>query len=217
VNLVILIDFDGTILYFDTSVVILQKFAKEDWKIFDDQLERGEISLEECIQKQFSTVRVGKTRMLNELESLISARPGFEKLVHECIVDQIPLVIVSAGLDFVIEHFLKLNGWQGSLKVQAPKVRFIGDKVKFTFPELLDKTSVDFKQDLVRQYKKQGSRVIYIGDGMGDLHAAQDSDFAFAIKGSKLAELLKKSKILHEEIADFQRVVEAIKGSTLQK
>jgi 2-hydroxy-3-keto-5-methylthiopentenyl-1-phosphate phosphatase len=55
---------------------------------------------------------------------------------------------------------------------------------------------------------------MYIGDGIGDYHAAGDSDFAFAIKGSKLAELLKKSKTPHEEITDFLQVVEAIKRLT---
>ena len=210
-NFVILTDFDGTILCLDTSVVILQKFAGEGWEIFDEQLERGEISLEECLQKQFSTVRATKTQMLNELESVVSMRPSFESLVQLATVDHIPLVIVSAGLDFVIERFLKLNDWQGLLEVQAPKVRFTNEGVKFTFPKLLNKTSVDFKQDLVRQHKRQGSRVIYIGDGIGDHHAARDSDFAFAIKDSKLAELLKKSKTPHEEITDFLQVVEAIK------
>jgi 2-hydroxy-3-keto-5-methylthiopentenyl-1-phosphate phosphatase len=192
-------------------VVILQKFAGEGWEIFDEQLERGEISLEECLQKQFSTVRIGKAHMLDELESAMSMRLGFEKLVHLSTVDHIPLMIVSAGLDFVIDRFLKLNDWQGLLEVQAPKVRFANKGVEFTFPKLHDETSIDFKQDLVRQHKRQGSRVIYIGDGIGDYHAARDSDLAFAIKDSKLAELLKKSKTPHEEITDFLQAVEAIK------
>ena len=52
--------------------------------------------------------------------------------------------------------------------------------------------------------------VAYIGDGLADYHAARNADFSFAIKGSKLAELLKRDGIPHKEISDFQEVVEII-------
>ncbi len=216
-SIVVLTDFDGTVLHIDTSVVILEKFAEENWRIYDEQLERGEISLQECIQRQFSTVRVSKVRILKETEGAMSTRPNFKALVQQCITDEIPFEIVSAGLDFVIEHFLEHNGWQRSLKVHAPKAKCTGRGIKFTFPKLLDKSSIDFKQDIVRHYRRQGRRVIYIGDGIGDYHAAQDADLVFAIKNSKLAEMLKKSKIPHTEISDSQEVVEALKRSTLPK
>ena len=210
-NIVVLCDFDGTALNIDTCVFILEKFAEGEWRIFDEQLEKGEIKLEECLRKQFSTVRVPKKLILEEIEQVAFFRPNFEKMVEYCRAHKIRIILVSAGLDFVIKHFLELEGWHELVEVYAPKARCTLNGVKFTFPKLFNKTSVSFKDDLVRYYKKQGKRIIYIGDGLADYNAARNADFPFAIHGSKLAELLTKDEIMHEEIGDFQEVVEAIK------
>jgi len=209
-SLVVLCDFDGTVVDIDTSVFVLTRFAEEDWRTFDGQLERGKITLGECLRKQFSTVRATKTRILKEIENVPSVRPNFEKLAEFCKTKGIPLMIVSAGLDFVINHFLEQKGWQKLVTVYAPKARITAKGIKFTFPKLLDKASVSFKDDLVRYYKKQGKTTIYIGDGFADFNAAKNADFSFAIEDSKLAELLKNDGIPHKEISDFQEVVKAI-------
>jgi 2-hydroxy-3-keto-5-methylthiopentenyl-1-phosphate phosphatase len=217
VNLAVLTDFDGTIIYVDTSVIVLKKFAEEDWSVFDRQLERGEITLEECLRKQFSTVKVSRQRILEATEQFMSFRPGFENLVEQCNTNNVPLVIVSAGLNFVIEHFLQQNGWQGLVMVHAPKAKCTVDGVKFSFPKLLDTTSLDFKQDMVKHYRRLGNKVMYVGDGIGDYHAATDADFLFAIKSSKLAEMLSVSKIPHEETTSFTAIVQAIERSGSRK
>lgn len=209
-SLVVLCDFDGTVIDIDTSVFVLTRFAKEDWRIFDEQFEKGEITLEECLEKQFYTVRTTRTRILKEIETVPSVRPSFEKLAQFCKTQRIPLVIVSAGLDFVIKHFVKQKDWNELVKIYAPKARVTSKGIKFTFPKLFDKASVSFKDDLVRYYKKRGKKTVYIGDGFADFNAARNADFSFAIKGSRLAELLRNDGILHEEISDFQEVVEAL-------
>lgn len=210
VNIVVLSDFDGTIVNIDTAVVVLTHFAEENWRIFDEQLEKGEITLEECLQKQFSTVRTSQTRILKEIETVPSLRPNFGKLAQFCKTQRIPLVIVSAGLDFVINHFLEQKGLEKLVEVYAPKARITATGIKFTFPKLLDKASVSFKDDLVRYYKKQGKKTVYIGDGFADLNAARNADLSFAIKDSKLAELLRNDGIPHKEISDFLEVMEAL-------
>jgi len=209
-SLVILCDFDGTVVDINTCVFTLDKFAEGEWRIFDEQLERGEITLEQCLQKQFSTVRAPEKKILKELEPATSPRPNFEKLFGYCRAHGVPLVIVSAGMDFVIKHFLQLSGWDKLIEVYAPQAKCTADGIKFTFPKLRDKMSVNFKDDLVRYYKKQGKKVVYIGDGLPDYPSAKSADFAFAIKGSKLAELLKKNRIPCKEIGDFQEVVDIL-------
>jgi len=150
-------------------------------------------------------------RILKEIEHVASLRTNFEKLVEFCTTTKIPLILVSAGLDFVIKRFLEKNGWRRSVEVYAPKARFTAKGIQFAFPKLFDKPSVSFKDDLVRYYKKQSKKVIYVGDGLADHHAAENADLSFAIKGSRLAELLRQKGIPHKEISDFEEVVEAIK------
>lgn len=209
---VLICDFDGTIMDIDTCVFLLEKFVKDDWKAFDLQYERGEISIEECMQKQLAMLSVPKHVMLRELEKVTVIRPNFENLIEYCKMKSVLFIIVSAGLDFVIRHFLELNGWEDLVKVKAAKTTFTDDGIKLTFPDLVDETSIDFKEDLVKYYKRQGYTVIYVGDGISDYNAVRNADYSFVIKRSKLADLCKRNRIPHREIIDFQEVVDTIKA-----
>jgi 2-hydroxy-3-keto-5-methylthiopentenyl-1-phosphate phosphatase len=82
-----------------------------------------------------------------------------------------------------------------------------------TFPPLLERGSSTFKDDLVLRLKRQGKRVIYIGDGSYDFKAALASDLAFAVKGSKLARLCQREGIAFTEFLDFAEVVQSLARS----
>lgn len=209
-NLVVMCDFDGTVLRIDTCEFVLDRFAEKDWRIFDRQLERGEITLEECLRRQFETVRAPMTVILSEIDKVASVRPDFKRLVEHCRKHRLHLILASAGMDFVIRHISEREGWPESVDIYAPRTRITANGIRFDFPALFDKSSVNFKDDLVRHYRKQGMKVIYIGDGIADYEAAKNADFAFAIKSSKLAELLRRNSIPHRETGDFGEVVEVI-------
>ena len=209
-NLVLLCDFDGTITNLDTALFLLEKFVEGDWRMFDVQYRTGKITLEECIQEQYSMFDVPKHLMLKELEKAVSFRSNFNKLIDYCRIQNIPFIIVSAGLDFVINHFLNQKGLANSIKVHSVKTTITENGIKLAFPKLFDKDSTDFKDDLVRYYKKNGSHVIYIGDGTSDYQAIKNADYRFSIKNSRLAELCRKNKISHQEIDDFQEVIDAL-------
>jgi len=210
-DLVLLCDFDGTVVNIDTAEYLLEKFVEGDWKIFNLHYKREEISLEECMQKQFSMFNVPRCLMLRELEKVVSFRSNFNNLVEFCRIQDFPFIIVSASLDFIIKHFLEQKGLGDSIVVYAAKTIIKNDGNKLTLPKLFDKTSIDFKEDLVKYYKQQGSRVIYIGDGRSDYNAVRNANFSFVIKDSKLADLCKRTGIPHQEINDFQEVIDSIK------
>jgi len=71
-NFVVLCDFDGTITRIDTAEFVLSKFAQGNWRFFSDQFEKGEITLEDCLKKQFALVKVSKKEILNELDSIVT-------------------------------------------------------------------------------------------------------------------------------------------------
>jgi 2,3-diketo-5-methylthio-1-phosphopentane phosphatase len=208
----VLCDFDGTISEIDTAVIVFNKFINGNWRIFNEQLDRGEITLEECMREQFSMIKAPKSVILKELELDAVFRPGFEELVHFCNDNQIPFEIVSAGLDFVINHLLEVKGLDGKTKVRAARTRFTGDGIEMDSIELHDGNSRDFKDDLVNHYKDKGYSVLFIGDGMSDKGAVRSADYVFVIKGSRLAEYCKTEGIKHQEMSDFQEVIARIKG-----
>jgi len=209
-GLVVLCDFDGTITMVDTAEFVLGKFAVGDWRALDRQFEHGETTLEECLKHQFKLVRVSEEQMLDALEGVVSLRPHFDRLVQYCQDSSMPFIVVSAGLDFVIEHYLRANEWNESVQVCAAKAWATANGVELEFPPLHDETSVNFKQDLARKHKRQGETVIYIGDGSGDFDAAKEADRVFAVQGSKLAQLCQMHRVSFKPITDFQEVINGI-------
>jgi len=210
-NLVVLCDFDGTITRVDTVEFVLARLALGDWKIYDEQFERGEITLEDCMRRQLSLVRASERQILDELGDSLIPRLHFGKLVEYCKNNLIRVIVVSAGLDFVIDHFLQLNGWQNSVEKYTAKTRFGTNGMELTFPRLFDERSVNFKQDLVRHYKAQRKSVIYVGDGVSDYPAVENADFPFAVKGSKLAKICEDRGLRCPNMTDFNVIVEAVR------
>src|SRR6266849_429486 len=206
-NLAVLCDFDGTITINDTFEHVERKFAKGDWKKYDESYDRGEITLQECLKKQGALVTTPEMVLVAELERVTVFRPNFDKLIQYCRSNKVPLGIVSAGLDFTIKDLLRMKGWNNLVKLYAAKAESTSEGIKFTFPRLQDKTSKSLKDDRVKFYKKKGLRVAYVGDGTWDLLALKEADYRFVVKGSRLANLCRQQNILAREINDFQEVV----------
>jgi 2-hydroxy-3-keto-5-methylthiopentenyl-1-phosphate phosphatase len=210
-DIAVLCDFDGTVTEKDTTVTVFNKFVDGDWRIFNERLDRGEITLEQCIREQFSMIKAPRSAILREAELDIPFRPGFEELVNYCNDNRVPVEIVSAGLDFVVNHLLQARGLGGMARVCAARTRFTGDGIEIDPMELHDEESVDFKRDLVDHYKSRKYFVFYVGDGMSDKGAVGSADYVFTIKGSRLTEFCRNEGIEHQEIGDFKEVTAKIR------
>lgn len=207
--LAVLCDFDGTIAEIDTAVTVFNKFIDGDWKIFNERLDRKEITLEECMREQFKMIKASKSEILSELDLDVPFRPGYRELVDYCKVNHVPFEIISAGLGFVIKHLLKARGLNKN-KVHAAETIHTENGLEMKPLELFNEDSIDFKEDLVSHMKTKGHTVLYIGDGMSDKGAVMSADFCFVVKGSRLAEFCKVEEINHIEIEDFYEVIPEI-------
>lgn len=208
---VILSDFDGTVVTIDTAEYALRKFAEGDWKAVEHEYERGDITFEECLRKQFAMLKMPEKELLEELKSVTVLRPNFGIFLDFCEGQRIPLIIVSGGLDFYIRHFLSSEGLLERVSICAPKAEFTTNGIQVTFPALLDKGSVNFKDDLVRYHKRQGDATIFVGNGLGDYPAVRAADYSFVIKDSALAELCRNTGLRYREIEDFRDAIETVK------
>lgn len=208
---VVLSDFDGTIVTIDTAEYALLKFADGDWKGVEREFERGDITFEECLRRQFAMLKVPEEELLKELKPVTTLRPNFAAFQEFCKEQQIPIVIVSGGLDFYIRNFLSSEGLLKHVSICAPKSEFTAKGIQATFPDLLDESSVNFKDDLVRYYRRQGERTIYIGNGLGDYPAVKAADYSFVIKDSALAKVCRSAGLHVNEIDDFQEAIETLK------
>ena len=209
-KLAVLSDFDGTVTLNDTFENVLARFGKGDWRTVDDQYVSGEITLEECVLRQGAMVHVPRSQMLSYLDEVTELRPNFSKLIEFCETNHFPLLVVSAGLDFVIRHFLAHENFQDKVELLAAKAKCAPTGIKFEWPKLKSNRSVSLKDDVVRYYKQRADQVAYIGDGRWDLHALRSADRRFVIRNSKLAELCKEQELQATTITDFQEVVASL-------
>jgi 2-hydroxy-3-keto-5-methylthiopentenyl-1-phosphate phosphatase len=207
---VLLSDFDETIVNIDTGEFALEHFGDPNWKRIEEEYERGNMTFEESLQKEFGTIKVPQRVILDELDKVVVFRRHFEELIEYCKGHVIPFTVVSGGLEFCIRHFLDRNDWLNFVDIRSPRAEYTPEGYVLTFPELFDRDSVNFKHDLVRYHRRRGSKVFYIGDGLGDYPAAKEADVRFAVKGSRLAHECRKGNLQHKEITDFQEVIEAV-------
>ncbi|OPY30913.1 MAG: 2-hydroxy-3-keto-5-methylthiopentenyl-1-phosphate phosphatase [Methanomassiliicoccales archaeon PtaU1.Bin124] len=197
-----LFDFDGTITMRDTSELVLSHFADSNWQVFDEMMDRGEITVEECMKRQFSLVEVPPESIINYLEDKVEIRTGFRELAKWLIDTGEDIAIVSAGMDFVIEHQLEKMGLFRRVKIISGKSWYDGH-INFEFPEKRNIGALDFKHDAVLDFLKKGWNVAYTGDGSSDYNAVRIATFRFPIKGSRLEKMCMNEGIPHISINDF--------------
>jgi len=204
----IFIDFDGTIVNTDTAQIALNRFGDPDWMRIDEALERGEVTFEESLTREFATLRAPPEKIIAEVCRSTSLRPNFDRLIGYCRSRNFPVTVVSGGLDFCIRHFL--DDWLSYVKIYAPTTSYTGTGYTLKFPGVADGQSTNFKDALVANEKSSGSKVVFVGNGFGDFPAARVADLAVAIKESRLAELCREQHVQHEEIEDFAQVVDML-------
>lgn len=207
-------DFDGTIVNIDTAEYLLARFAKGDWRKYDDQLERGEISLENCLRLQYGMLREPKQKLLDAIDDVASFRAGFDELVAFCKKKGTSFTILSAGLDFVIRHLLRRENLENQVIILVPESRQTSRGIVPDFSRLPHLGSSNFKSSFVESIKAKGTGVVYIGDGFSDFEAIKEANVRFVIKGSRLDEACRKYGIERQEIVSFREVIRSLDSRT---
>lgn len=209
-RLVIMSDFDGTLIEVDTVRYILERFVDEDWKTPDDLYNDGIISIEECLTRQFPMIKLTRERIIEELDKVVRPRQYFIDFLEYCKRNSIPFMIVSAGFDFYIRHFLEQMGLEEEIRFTAPRTIFTDDGLSIRFPQKENENAINFKEDLVRRLQKEGKEVAYLGNGRSDLPALEAADFRLVVRGSRLAAICNEKGITMREFEDFGEVMKYI-------
>jgi 2-hydroxy-3-keto-5-methylthiopentenyl-1-phosphate phosphatase len=173
-------DFDGTVTTADVSFMLLDAFAKGDWRVLDEEYDAGKITVGQFNERAFALVRAGKQEMLDYLKGKVVIRHGFRSFVQLCQKKEFRLVIVSNGLDFYIRQILTDIGLE-NLEFHASETRFQANrlKVRYVGPDGKD-VDVEFKDKYVSHFTRDGYQVVYIGNGTSDLSAAKGAHHVFA-------------------------------------
>ena len=211
VHLSIACDFDGTITTVDTAELTLKKFAAGKWEVFDALLGEGKISLEECMISQFKLIKAPKEEIISMLDNSVGLRAGIIELIEFCRTKNIEFTILSAGLDFYIDHAIAKYGWSNVRRISG--TTNMEDGITVEFPKNKFPDSKSFKEDFVRVQKEMNKDVWYFGDGTSDKEGAMAADMVFSVTGSRLSEILEEKGKIHRDFQDFFEVLTILKNS----
>ena len=176
----LLTDFDGTVTTINVLDSLYEQFAGPSYRIHMERWNRGEISTMDEIEKVFSTVKASRQEMEAFLRT-VNIDPGFKPLLGYCREKNYPFAIVSDGLRWYIDYVLNTHGIERT-NVYAGDIFFEEEDFRFEYPWFdpafpLRSTA---KPVIVKEYQRRGHRVIFVGDGLSDVEAAEVADVVYA-------------------------------------
>ena len=185
------IDFDGTITTQDVGARFFTTFSDDSGISLGGKWTKHEISSVEALNAEAAFVTVSKDEFIEFLKQF-TIDPGSSGLYDLCASYDIPIYIISNGLDIYIDEIMKNHGF-GHIPVFANEGAFKNGGLEVEFP-CLDKSCsrcANCKGISIRKLLRNGDKSIFVGDGYSDLCAVDVADYLFA-KGN-LADYLTES------------------------
>lgn len=205
-------DFDGTISDDDFFYYITEQYLTpadmEPWR----QYLAGCKTHFEALREIFAKLRVDE-KQLHKFICRIHIDKTFADTAALCLEQSLPLYICSAGCDYYIN--LLIGNWIKEYKIKLVTNHAVYNEqngLQMTPP---DKNSLYYdaeigvsKPRVVEILQQLGYFVVYCGDGIPDLGAAQIADKVFARK--ILLEKCRNAGIAAEEFVCFNQVTHFI-------
>jgi len=185
---IVFCDFDGTISEIDVTDLILTRFADPSWTEVEQQWVRGEIGSRQCLAQQIGLVRASTTS-LNAVIDSVRVDPHFNELCRMLEKQSVPFYVLSDGFDYVIRRVFGRAGFTGPLAngshLFASSLRIDHGRLLTSFthpPAACEHGCATCKPSVMRRLAAGYSPSIFIGDGLSDRFAVEESDVVFAKK-----------------------------------
>lgn len=175
-NRIIFCDFDGTITVEETFVAILKKFSPDVSGELIPQMYARQLTLRQGVRRILESIPSSRYAEILEFSRNQSIRPGFEELLDFLEARSVPLVVVSGGLQPMIETVM------GELvhrvhAIHAVDVNTTGEYLQVN-SEFEGETELVAKVRVMDRYASDEK--IAIGDSLTDLNMALQTPMVFA-------------------------------------
>jgi len=208
--LAVLSDFDDTAAIENVAELLMERFGGSEWRGLREQFHSGRFTLREYQEAAFSIAQASRDKMTALVQEKATLRPHFKELHAYCRQHDIPLAIVSNGLDFYVDALLQREGL-GDVPYYTVCTRFSSNGIEFSYPYAVEGCG-DFgncKCKVLERYRSEGRKVLYVGDGRSDFCASTAADLVFA--RSDLLVCCRKYGIAHVPFQDFSDVLTILK------
>lgn len=206
-DLVLVLDFDGTVTDRDIGDEICDRFAPPSWREIDAAWVRSEISLPEAQRRMWAEVRCGRDEAIAHARAIGHLRPGLDALLDRVDGAGGASWLASGGFDFYIEALLgpRLGAFERSY---FNATRFIDGRIEVDFPhgELACGRCAVCKGKVCDAARATGRPTVFIGDGASDRCAIGRADRVFAVRGSLFARACDERGAEYVAFDDFGEI-----------
>ena len=164
-----LTDFDDTAAVQNVAELLLNRFGDPTWTDVRQQFRDGKMNLKEYQEITFRNVRADRSAMQHFVKEYATLRPFFHELRQFCRANEIPLAVVSQGLDFYIEALLERDGF-GDVPIYAVDTSFDQGRISYHYNHAYPgrESQGNSKALVVERFQQQGYFVVFAGDGASD-------------------------------------------------
>lgn len=216
---VIFCDFDGTVTNKDNIVSIMRHFNPPGWEKWKDGVLSQSISIQEGVGKMF---RLLPTSLKEEITQFVletsEIREGFSDFVQYTKKQEIPLYIVSGGIDFFVKPMLQpFNDITG---IYCNEADFSGENIQINWPHFCDDKCSNqncgcCKPTIIRNISNANTHSIVIGDSVTDVEAAKMADTV--ISRDYLSERCEALSIPYQPFHTFYDCIDILENVSLDK
>jgi 2,3-diketo-5-methylthio-1-phosphopentane phosphatase len=204
------VDFDGTIAPSDPTDTLFERFCGPSWRQIELEWQRGALTASACMAQQVDLLRATPEAIV-ELLSTVEIDPSFPGFVELCRSWGLRVVVLSDGMDRVVNYVLRAAGL--NLSFFANRLEWLGGdrwKLGFPFKRARCTASLGNCKCSHRAAASRGSIDIVVGDGRSDFCIAERAQLVLA-KG-QLAEHCRSRQLPFYPIESFSDATTSLAG-----
>ncbi|MEC9271962.1 MAG: hypothetical protein VYB63_03455, partial [Chloroflexota bacterium] len=103
----VLTDFDDTAAGQNVAELLLNRFGNPDWTVVRQRFRDGHIDLTDDQEIPFRNSQADRATLQSYVKEHANLRPYFREMWGFCQANDIPMAVVSQGLDFYIQALLE--------------------------------------------------------------------------------------------------------------
>ena len=198
-------DFDGTVCLQDVGEQFFLKFAGEKAKQSIQCLLKGEITMQIWLTELCEAIpSIHQKEFLDFVDQYV-IDPHFIEFVRFCKEQDIPLMILSDGLDAYVKRVLS-NARLNFVPFFANHAEFVGQKLTVSFPYTDAECNLcgNCKRNHMLNASANEDVIVYIGDGYSDRCPVRYADLVFAKR--QLVKHCQEQNITYFEFNNFDDV-----------
>jgi 2-hydroxy-3-keto-5-methylthiopentenyl-1-phosphate phosphatase len=202
-------DFDGTVAREDVGRKVFSHFVGQEAERTGHLYVTGQITARECLLQEAGAVDDLSSETFADFVVHFAIDEHFKEFCTFCRTNEMPVTILSDGLDFYVERMLDRGGLGGSAFF-ANHLEFknagVTTRLEVTFP-YSDSDCLfcgNCKRNHMLTLAGEDDIIVYVGDGISDRCPVRYADVVFAKK--ELIKYCQEENISYYEFNNFRDV-----------